>query len=415
VSFEGQDIPPEVKPDAILPVAVDAPSGGGIRLQHMMFAVVVIAFVIWMAMVLGAWFIVFAIFWLVAGAIGLGVVLARRGSAQQESLLWALAIAAERGTPLAPAALAFSDQFSGSYRVRVRILAELLSQGMSLNDSLDEIPGLFSPDTELLVRVGAETGSLAQAFRVAANARTSRQTAWGGVLARFLYLSAVLVFTQVVMSFIAYFIAPKFEAIYKDFGMPLPEMTIFTIRVSHYFTDYGILVFLLLVLQVLVMTAVPVGMFGLFHLDLPFVDYFFRRRHSTLILRSLALTAEGHKTILQGLTTLAREYPSSWVRRRLKEVARDTEGGGDWIESLGDHALIRPSDEAVLASAERVGNLPWALAEVADSNERRLGYRMQLGLQLLFPIVIMALGALAFVVAVAYFSPIVRLIERLAG
>ena len=96
-------------------------------------------------------------------------------------------------------------------------------------------------------------------------------------------------------------------------------------------------------------------------------------------------------------------------------MERDVQRGGDWVESLGDHSLIRPSEEAVLASALRVGNLSWALGEMAEANERRLGYRLQLWLQMLFPVLIIALGSLVFVIAVAYFSPIAKLIEVLAG
>ena len=100
---------------------------------------------------------------------------------------------------------------------------------------------------------------------------------------------------------------------------------------------------------------------------------------------------------------------------RLVRVKRDVEHGSDWVESLSDHGLIRPLDEAVLKSAERVGNLPWALEEMAASNDRRLGYRLQLVLQMLFPLTIIGIGALVFIFAVAYFSPLVKLIKVLAG
>ena len=40
--------------------------------------------------------------------------------------------------------------------------------------------------------------------------------------------------------------------------------------------------------------------------------------------------------------------------------------------------MIRAADAAVLASAEAVGNLAWALAELAETAERRLATRFQL-------------------------------------
>jgi type II secretory pathway component PulF len=379
-----------------------------------MFAVVVVAFTIWLAIELGAWFIILSVFLVIASAIGLAVVLARRGSTQQETLLWALAIAAERSTPLAPAALALAEQFGGTYRVLVQILAEQLSKGHSLPEALDVTPGVMSRDAELLVRVGWRTGALPQALRSAASARAQRQVAWGSILSRLVYLSVVLIHIQVVVGFISYFVAPKFEAIYKDFGISLPDVTIRVILFTHFLTRYGAIFSLLILAELAVIVMTPLAMFGLFYLDLPFIDYFFRRRHATLILRALALTAQGGRPITVGLDVLTEHYPSSWVRGRLRAVKREVDGGADWLEALGDHSLIRPADEAVLGAAQRVGNLPWALSEIADANQRRIGYRLQLGIQLMFPLVIIALGALVFLFAAAYFAPIVRLIEALA-
>ena len=411
VDRELEESPEAAKPVVLTPVST--PGREGLRVQHLMYAIGVSAILAWTTMMLGLWFLTGSIFLLVAGAIGLAVVLVRRAAMQQESLLWALAIASERSMPLAPAALAFGEQFSGSYQIRVQILADELNEGATLPEALDKVRGLLNPESELLVRVGWATGTLPQSLRLAAAAKTSRQATWGALAGRFAYFGFILFDVQVVSGFLLYFIAPKYQSIFQNFGIPLPWMTQFTLRVTHSFVNYFYLSLPILLLEVALFAAVPLGLFGLFNLNIPWLDYFFRRRHSTLILRALALTAEGDRPINEGLATLAKNYPSSWVRKRLVLVRKEAEGGADWIESLGDHGLLRPLDEAVLASALRAGNLPWALGEMADANDRRLGYRLQLMIQMLFPFLVLALGVLVLIFAVAYFSPVVRLIERL--
>jgi protein transport protein HofC len=94
-------------------------------------------------------------------------------------------------------------------------------------------------------------------------------------------------------------------------------------------------------------------------------------------------------------------------------VALDLTQGKDWCVSLYEQGLLRPADAAVLESARRVGNLSWALRETAENGERRLAYRLQTWVQALFPLFVLLIGALVFVVAVGYFSPLVILIERL--
>ena len=73
-------------------------------------------------------FVVFGVVLLFAMAIGAGVILARRRSTQQDSLLWILAIAAEGNMPLAPTVAAFADQYRGNYRRRIMNLAAELRQ-----------------------------------------------------------------------------------------------------------------------------------------------------------------------------------------------------------------------------------------------------------------------------------------------
>ena len=53
-----------------------------------------------------------------------------------------------------------------------------------------------------------------------------RQNAWGSTAARFAYLGVVFLVMQMVIVFIMYFIIPKFEAIFNDFGIALPQVTL---------------------------------------------------------------------------------------------------------------------------------------------------------------------------------------------
>ena len=104
-----------------------------------------------------------------------------------------------------------------------------------------------------------------------------------------------------------------------------------------------------------------------------------------------------------------------WVGGRLKRVEQDLVHGIDWTRSLRYHGLIRASDAAVLESAQRVGNLTWAMRQTAETGERRLALRLQLLIQILYPLVLFLIAALVGLIGAAYFAPLVMLIERLSG
>lgn len=408
------EIPDDEKDVVLIPIAPE--ESGGLKVQFLMYVIVVCAF--------GAWFIreaspgvfILGLMMLVSGAVSLAVISVKRSAMQKESLLGGLAIAAERSLPLAPAALAFADQYGWSYRKRVRLFASLLNNGLSVPDALDRVPKLISDEAEVLVRMGWETGTLARSLKEAAGIRTERNQLWGQAASQFTYLIFTALAMQVIIGFVFYFIIPKFEAIFKDFGMSLPPATIFAIRMSHWLTGwFGLPLFFLFLGELLLLVMLPIGLHDAFWFHIPMAQRFFRRRHTSIILRSLALAAGGGKSIVGGLGVLSRDYPSHWVRSRLGRVLRDVEAGGDWVESLHRVGLIGDGDPSVLRSAQKVGNLDWALRELAESNDRRLGYRLQLTLQIMFPLLVIGLGLVVLVIAVAFMSPLFHLIERLAG
>jgi type II secretory pathway component PulF len=412
-----KDPEPEAEPEApvVLTPLVRA-ERQGLRLHQLMYAVAGVAVFAWFVRAAGWRVVLLFLFLAFLSGIGLVVVLFRRNETQRESLLSALAMAAERSLPLAPAALAFADQFSGSYRWVAQRLASLLNEGVPLPLAIDGTPGAVSPEAEVLIRAGWSSERLGQALRDAAALRESRRTAWGTAAAQVSYLLVVAMVMQVIIGFLFYYVAPRFEAIYKDFGIQLPDLTLRMLQAGYTLTVLGGIP--LLVLGLLELTVIFLWVFSLLansRLDTPVVGLVFRRRHTTLILRVLGLTVAGGKPVAQALEEMGKYYPWSGVRWRIHRAAEDVKRGADWIETLRRLRLISWADAGVLASAQRAGNLAWALRELAEAGERRFGYKLRFWLQFLYPLAVFGLGSLVFAFGVAYFAPLVRLIEVLAG
>lgn len=423
--------PPDFWAAADGPAAVDADPAGwqvalaareeadtasrGMRLSHLMMLIVAVALVLWLFVIYGGLVIAGGIVILFAMAIGLGVILARRQISQQDSLLWILAIAAERGMPLAPTIGAFADQYGGRYRRRIFRLAELLESGCTMPQALEQVPRVVSRDALLMAHVGQGTGRLPQALRMAASSRASQLPIWTAIATRFAYLLFLLLAIQTICGFLLYFILPKFEAIFKDFGVPLPMATIGLIEGAHWLIRFGPLTALIPPVEVILLILLPFSFAGWANYDVPVFDRMLRRRHTALILRALSLPVETGKPIEAGMTALADYYPTWWVRRRLIKVDDLVHQGAPWIDELHRQGLIRASEAEVLHSASLVGNLPWAMRELAETGERRLAFRFQAVIQTLFPLVVLALGASIFLVCYAFFAPLVELIRRLSG
>jgi general secretion pathway protein F len=389
-----------------------APAVRGFRLGQLMVWVFVCSLFCWLLARVPFAHVVIGLFLFgIACAVGIAVIVIRRRTTLQLAFLSWLAIATGRGVPLPQAVESFAEQCRGRYRRRLLAVLVALRRGATVPEALS-IRGVLPNDARVLVWAGCATDDLPGALLEAAALRAEHQSFRGPLASRFSYLLFVLLFLQTISGLILYFIIPKYEAIFRDFRVSLPESTRKVLRLCHLIGESGWGV-LLLALEVIFLIYLPFAVVGQAGRGVPLADRLFLRRHAALILRVLARFVERGRPLGEGLGALVEIYPARWIRRRLRRVADDLDRGSHWCTSLHARGLIRDVDAAVLESAQRAGNLPWALRETAESSERRLRYRLQAWIQVLFPVAVIALGCLVFLIVVAYFQPLVTLIEAL--
>jgi protein transport protein HofC len=365
------------------------------------------------------------------------IVLRIRYGSQQNGLVWVLAIAAEKKLPLAAAVEEYGAECRGGYQRRVLQFADRLLSGQSLPAAIEAdrqswfsralrrywiftdyvnptIPLLPAP-ARVAASVGWETGTLGPALREIALARTLNRPDWHAALGRLMLLMLPLVILQHVGGFVLFFIAPKFKRIFYDFGVELPPITKIVYQVGDEIIEGNALpIVLLFELIIGVFLLASLRSAWSFWTHFP-VDRLLRGLDRAVILRSLAVSVDGGQTLTVGLRALASCYPKNWVRRRLARAIEGTELGSPWAQCLGSHRLIRRADVTLLESAQRAGNLGWALRELAARAERRLAYALQLFVHVLYPVIFLGVAGLIFLFVVGYFSPLLKLIRELSG
>jgi type II secretory pathway component PulF len=132
------------------------------------------------------------------------------------------------------------------------------------------------------------------------------------------------------------------------------------------------------------------------------------------VLRVIALAVRHDRPLPNVLVTISRLHPKRSMRSRMRRVVRDLNDGMAWQGSLRRKRLIDATDEAILTSASRSGNLEWALTQMADGYERRANYRLQALSQTVVPLLIVPLGLGTAAIAISYFAPLTVLIRSLS-
>jgi type II secretory pathway component PulF len=339
----------------------------------------------------------------------------QRRAAQRRSMCTMLALLAERGQQLDSSVLLAGQEMRGiAGRAAARLL-RALGKGTPMLEAVAAYPRALPPEAIAYVAIGQTSRSQAAALRELSRSEQSElASVWRACVDRLSYLAFVILSMGVVLTFLMIKIVPEFEKIFEEFDLELPQISMAAIRFSIVYVDYlGIPVVIGMV--VLLLGAITVGLCYLWDMPVlrPWGDLLFRGRPTAHVLRVLAVATEQRQPLAQALQNVAGVYPSMPIRGRLQRASGDVNSGADWREALRKVRVITSAEQALLTTAERAGNLPWALRQIAMRREKRAVYRLATALQILYPAAILLLGAFVMFYVVALFVPLVKLIEGL--
>ena len=358
---------------------------------------------------------------------------------RQEELVRLLTTAIESGVPLGPAlrayladrphgpdreawvAILFFFIFPGyywfwhrrnSFDYKVSVVADLLEDGASLEEALEAVPGVVSPDTLLAVGVGEYTGRLA--LSLYKSSRKADEPFWMEILPRLLYPLVLLIFIGGITAFLLIYIMPKYKAIFRDFGIPFPEETQRIIDVADWVPGYiwsmaipttlaSIIGFLLLCCS------------STFCWYCPGLGLFYRMAMRSRVLKMLSVMLDAGLPAPTGVEELAHAgYFRGLLCRRLKKVVQDLDQGEPLAETLYRRGFLSRAMVSLVKASERIHNLPWVLSELGDNLAQRMVRRLLRLSQLFAPISVLAVGVLVGAIVLGMFMPLIRIIARLS-
>lgn len=352
---------------------------------------------------------------MLVASILIDALLARRAALRRTSCSL-LALAAGSGIEIGPSVVRVGTHDRGIVGRATRRLMRALERGMPLDGAIQRFSAALPREAPAYVAAGEVIGAEADALRELGSHEDAELAAlWRMLFDRTVYLTAVVLMMIFTVTFLMIRILPEYEAIFADFGLQLPAITIVLVAMSNFAVQFWYLFALPLVWSVILAFVCSI----LYLCDLPVLnpltDRLFRPRLTGHVLRILALTAEHRHSLAPVLERLSEVFPAANVRRKLRPVAASVAGGADWRDALLRVRLIRASEHALLGTAQQAGNLPWALRLVARRGERRIVYRWTAALHVLFPLLVVALGSAVGMVVVGMFVPLVQLVEGLSG
>jgi type II secretory pathway component PulF len=347
--------------------------------------------------------------WIVVAVVLFSIASRYRWS-EQRSLLWALMAAAERGIPLESSARAFAEERAGLLGWQAANLADYLEAGLPLGLALRRAGIGVPAAVQLAADLGQQTNTLGPALRKSVGQVDEFTITLRSTFEKFFYLVFLVLFGTATLTFLMLKIIPIFRKIFEEFGLELPPVTILLIGISDFFVTYWFLALPFVLIVGFFFLGYLLYYMGWLSRALPGNGFLLWRVDCALVMRWLALAVREKWSLSDTFRKLAAYFPDRTLRDRLVRAAGRADLGIHWCDCLQRARIVRRTDGVLLKSAERVGNLAWALDEIADSSLRRAAYRLRAMVSLAFPAFVLLFGGCVFFVAVAVLGPLLMLI-----
>jgi len=338
---------------------------------------------------------------------------------RQTSLLMLLAGGIGHGETLIHGLSALATESRGTWAGKVGQLRLLLEQGHSLSASAAMVKDLLPDQTIAAIRTAEATGTLPDVLMDEARriSQSVQKRAGGQINLESLLLMVATIGTVgfSIVSFIMFFIIPKFKEIFIGFGVALPGPTMLLIFITDWLLSWWYVLFLPLM---------GTSAFAIWLYYSSTSQKLRRGYHRFMehwprywlpgLLRQLSLSAATGQPLSLALDCVMVDMPPGRASRKIGDLRHRVSNGEDTIAALQAVGLVRSREAAFLQSSLRTRHLDWGLRHLADAIDRQWQQRIQRIPILLGPMLILLVGFCVLFVVVSLFMPLIKLLNDLS-
>jgi general secretion pathway protein F len=331
-----------------------------------------------------------------------------------------LAELARAGLPLAPSLNALAEELPrGRLRHSMKTLSSSLESGASLGEAIEGQSGRIPAHLRGLVMAGIRTGRLGEVL-----GQFSNYVNVGVELKRRLWLVLAypmlsLAVAVILFTFAGVYLIPQFEVIFKDFGVPLPVLTIAIVEMSHAlrltWTGLAGLAGAMVVFWLAAPLLVRPGLMRGFASRFPIVGGVWRWTTLAEFCHLLSLLLENDLPLPEALRLTGEGVPDANIEIASRRMAGAVESGRTLAEAMTGRWPFPAGLPRLVDWAEKQRSLPEVLHMAGEMFEARAGAHAAFtGTVVGVLSVILILSGL-FTIVVGLMLPLITLISRLSG
>ena len=307
-------------------------------------------------------------------------------------------------------------------------VVEEVEGGSSLSDAMAKYPKAFDVLYTKMVHAGEIGGVLDIILQRLAEFMEKAQRLKRKINGAMVYPIAVILIAMVILTAIMWFIIPKFEEIFADFGVNLPGLTVWLIDTSRWVAGQqagqeipgavfvGLSPFAALIFWKVIRKTKPgKAVTDVLLLWTPVFGNLIRKTTVAKFTRTLGTLIGAGVPILDAVTITAETSGNFVFERALTKVHDSIREGETFAEPLRASKTCDGIVINMIDVGEETGELDAMLMKIADNYDEEVDVAVGALVSLLQPLMVIVLGGIIGTIIIAMFLPLVEMINSLNG
>jgi len=314
------------------------------------------------------------------------------------------------------------QQKPGTLKSVLRAVADDVEGGATLSEAMAKYPKAFNPLFTNMIAAGEAGGVLDLILNRLADFMEKAARLKAKVISAMIYPLAVLGIAFSIVMGIMYFVVPKFEKIFGEFGVDLPIATQILLKMGNWISkQYGFAYILaspiVIILLIRLIRMSPAGRMALDKtiLMLPVVGGIVGKTSVARFTRTLGTLISAGVPILDALNITKETSGNEVYRRALGSVHESIRKGESFAEPLRKARVVDGLVVNMVDVGEETGELDKMLEKVADNYDEQVDRLVTSLVSLLEPILVISLGVTCGFIVIALFMPMIAMIDVLSG
>lgn len=291
---------------------------------------------------------------------------------------------------------------------------EKVTQGMNLDQALEQEPAVFTELTVSMVRAGLEGAFLEEALQRTAAFLRKQDEMRAKIVGAMTYPMILGGVGGSITLLMIVFLVPKFQPFFdrlEQSGAGLPTVTVLLLGLSHSLMRYWFLMPLAVVAVLfggrrLLASEAGRAAFDQAKLKLPVFGDIFHDAAVARMCRVLGTLLRNGVPLLRSLQISSQSTGNRLLEQVMILSAENITSGDTLCKPLAASGLIPPQVMAMIRVAEESNTLDDVLVKIADRCDQRVERRLEVLVRMIEPLMLVMIGAMVMFVIVGVLLPV---------